>query len=453
MLNKLTTWIENREGNVAMILAIAIIPILVLVGIAIDLQNTNTSRSFLQYTIDNAVIAGSREMQAGKSQEEIQTYISNFVTGVVKDKSYDVSCKPVVVTFTKGTQDIDATIKCSQKTTLTELIGYQYLDFTVTSGSTYGIGNVDVAFVFDISGSMGSTKMSNLKDAAYDAVDVLIPKSTTEQLGKVRLGMASYSTMADAGDDYFTKVTNKSKTRTYNATYTTQEKTGKCLSYKSNGSCRTWEYESVEHSTSKTVTNTCVKERIGSDAFTDAEPGSGRWIEPAEATFNSSKNSWSVESCNPTPPLPLTDDRDDLYDYIDGLTANGNTAGHIGVAWGWYLLAPDWDSVWPSSSKPLGYDEPDSAKALILMTDGEFNTEYTTGQGDSFTQAKKLCDNIKETGVRIYTVAFQAPQAGQNVLNYCASSADYAFTPESADELKDAYTKIAQSISDLRIRY
>ena len=72
MLNKLTSWKENRDGNVAIILAIAIVPILVLVGIAIDLQNTNTSRQFIQYTMDNAVIAGSREMQVGKSKAEIK---------------------------------------------------------------------------------------------------------------------------------------------------------------------------------------------------------------------------------------------------------------------------------------------------------------------------------------------------------------------------------------------
>lgn len=68
-------------------------------------------------------------------------------------------------------------------------------------------------------------------------------------------------------------------------------------------------------------------------------------------------------------------------------------------------------------------------------------------------QAKKLCDNIKKEGVRVYTVAFQAPKSGKAVLEYCATGAEYAFTPDSADELKDAYTKIAQSISDLRIRY
>jgi hypothetical protein len=151
--------------------------------------------------------------------------------------------------------------------------------------------------------------------------------------------------------------------------------------------------------------------------------------------------------------FPLTDDRDKLKAYIKNLNANGGTAGHIGIAWGWYALSPEWDSVWPSGSDPLEYDEPDSAKAMIIMTDGDFLNWHNTGEGSSFDQAKKLCDNIKEEGVRVYTVAFKAPSQGKQILEYCASGTEFAFKAESADELTDAYTKIAQSISDLRITY
>ncbi|MEO1964008.1 TadE/TadG family type IV pilus assembly protein [Hyphomonas sp.] len=451
MLKKLTSWKENRDGNVAIILAIAIVPILVLVGIAIDLQNTNTSRQFIQYTMDNAVIAGSREMQAGKSKAEINAYINKFVDGVVKAKNYAISCKPVEVAYSEDSQDINATIKCQQETTLTELIGYHYLDFTVTSGSTYGIGKVDVSFVFDISGSMGwDGKMDALKDAAEDAVDVLLPTGATADMGDVRISMVSYSDYLDAGD-YFQKVTNKSPTRTYSDTYTTTERV--CVEWRRNGRCRRYEYQYVEHTTTKKITNTCVKERLGSEAYTDEDPGPFAWIEAVDAEYDAYRDRWNVDSCNPIGPLPLTDNRSKLKTYINGLNANGGTAGHIGIAWGWYAISPKWHSVWPSGSDPLDYDEPDSAKAMIIMTDGDFLNWHNNGEGSSFDQAKKLCDSIKEEGVRVYTVAFQAPNQGKEILEYCASGTEFAFKAESADELTDAYTKIAQSISDLRITY
>ena len=85
------------------------------------------------------------------------------------------------------------------------------------------------------------------------------------------------------------------------------------------------------------------------------------------------------------------------------------------------------------------------------MTDGAFNAEIFPAQGNSNTQARNLCDNMKASGVKVYAVALSAPKSGQDVLKYCASGPDFYFDPDSAAELTDAYRKIATSISDLRI--
>ena len=262
--------------------------------------------------------------------------------------------------------------------------------------------------------------------------------------------MTSYDSMVNAGD-YFRDVTNENPLRTYTATY--DEETRVCVKWKRNGKCKKYSTVTTPSVTSKTINNTCVKERIGSDAFTDEDPGPGAWLEAAEATYNESRDRWDVETCNDIGPLPLTDNRSTLKAYVNDLDDFGGTAGHMGVAWGWYLIDPKWESVWPSASKPLPYDEPDAAKAIIMMTDGEFNSYFSSGQGNSFDQAKKLCDAAKEEHIVIYTVAFKAPSQGQEILNYCATSEDHAFSPEDGQQLKDAYSMIAQSISDLRITY
>jgi len=64
-----------------------------------------------------------------------------------------------------------------------------------------------------------------------------------------------------------------------------------------------------------------------------------------------------------------------------------------------------------------------------------------------------LCDAIKEDDVIIYTVAFQAPQAGKDVLSYCASGPEFYFNAENGQELMESYNAIATSISDLRISF
>ncbi|WP_373004188.1 pilus assembly protein TadG-related protein [Hyphomonas sp.] len=445
-------WRADTGGNIAIIFALALIPILAIAGVAIDTQVTLTQKNKVQAVIDSAVIFGARSMQDGASRVDVAKDVDAYVTALLKQQSQSLDCMSVALEYKDDAQDINASIFCSQPTTLSNVIGQRKMDFRVRSGSTYGIGKVDVAFVFDVSGSMGNSgKMADLKIAAKDAIDALLPASyDTAKLDDVRLAMMSYDSMVNAGS-YFKAVTNKNATRTYTVNYNKTTKV--CVSYKKNGQCRTYNDVVTPMVATKTITNKCVKERIGAQAFTDATPGANAWLEAAAANFNESTENWSEETCNSIGPLPLTDNRTTLKAYVNGLNDFGGTAGHLGVAWGWYLIDPKWDGIWPTASKPLDYDESDSAKAMILMTDGEFNSYFSSGQGNSFDQAKKLCDAAKAEHIVIYTVAFQAPEQGQDILNYCATSAAHAFKPENGQQLKDAYTMIAKSISDLRITY
>jgi Flp pilus assembly protein TadG len=451
-------WRAETRGNVAIIFALSVIPILSIVGVAVDTQMTLTQKNKVQAVVDSAVIFGARSMQDGASRTEVAKDVDTYVKALLKQQSTSLDCAGIALEYEDDSQDINASIFCSQPTTLSNLFGQRTMDFRVSSGSTYGIGKVEVAFVFDVSGSMGSSgKMGDLKVAALEAVDTLLPAAyDTAKSDDVRLAMTSYDTMVNAGS-YFKAVTNKNKVRTYTASKTITETV--CTKDKGRGRGRGRDRDretcvDVTSTTpvSKVINNTCVKERIGADAFTDEDPGPGAWLEAAEAYYDESRDRWTEETCNKIGPLPLTDNRGNLKAYINGLKPYSMTAGHMGVAWGWYLIDPKWD-LWPSASAPLPYDEPDAAKAIILMTDGEFNSYFSRGQGNSFDQAKKLCDAAKDEHIVIYTVAFKAPSQGQEILNYCATSAAHAFKPENGQQLKDAYTMIAQSISDLRITY
>lgn len=439
-------WRAETRGNIAIIFALSIIPILSIVGVAIDTQMTMTQKNKVQSVIDNAVIYGSRSMQAGKSRADVTLEVNTYVAALLKQQSSTLTCTGVALQYVDGKQDINATILCAQPTTLSNLFGQTKMEFRIQSGSTYGIGKLEVAFVFDVSGSMRSNgKMGDLKVAARNAVDTLMPPDVElANPDDVRVAMVTYDTKVNAGA-FFEDVTNKKAKRTIYHTY-------RQCRYQWGSYCYGG-YTNVTVSTQ--VNNSCVQERLGSQAFTDDDPGPGAWLEAADPVYDEYYGRWSsIPSCNDIGPQPLTSKRSDLYAYINNLDDYGNTAGHMGVAWGWYLLAPTWSSVWPSASKPLPYDEPDATKAMIMMTDGEFNAYYSgNAQGNSFEQAQKMCDAAKTEGVVIYTVAFQAPKQGKDILNYCASSSDFAFTPDNGQELEDAYNMIAQSISDLRITY
>lgn len=61
-----------------------------------------------------------------------------------------------------------------------------------------------------------------------------------------------------------------------------------------------------------------------------------------------------------------------------------------------------------------------------------------------------LCSKMKTEGVVIYTVAFEAPTAGRNLLRSCASSSNHAFDVDGL-EISSAFASIATSIRKLRL--
>ncbi len=412
----LDRFIRNTSGNVAMIFGLTIIPITIVAGFAIDFQLVTTKKTKAQYTLDTAIIAGTRKLQDGGTIAEVKQVIRDYYTSATSTTQGGLNCEVLAVEISD--QDISASTICSQKTTLSAIAGIEEMRFRVDTATQYGIGMVDVAFVFDVSGSMAGSRMTSLKEAAVIAVDQLLtdtPIAGHEQ--DTRLAMVSYNNSMNAGD-YFEAVTGQSPNRTH--TY-----------YDSDAD----QFVDVSYET------TCVFQRSGSKKFTDDGPGLNQYVTPA--------GYWDRNDCRDAEPVPLTTDKQVLKDYIASLDPSGGTAGHLGVAWGWYSISPAWNSVFAGDPHP--YDEPDTVKALILMTDGAFNATINNSQGSSTWQAKQLCDNIKDQDVVIYAVAFQAPSSGQAVLQYCSSGPEFYFSPENGQQLTQAYRAIATSISDLRL--
>jgi hypothetical protein len=99
----------------------------------------------------------------------------------------------------------------------------------------------------------------------------------------------------------------------------------------------------------------------------------------------------------------------------------------------------------------------------VLMTDGEYNTEYcsngvttdvmscTLPNGNSAAQAAKLCTNMKAKGIDVYTVGFElgGNNSALNLLRNCASSTTHFYEAENGEQLKQAFRDIALKISTL----
>jgi Flp pilus assembly protein TadG len=235
------------------------------------------------------------------------------------------------------------------------------------------------------------------------------------------------------------------------------------------------EYQAFNNYAGGVTTNqisTCVTERIGAQAYTDASPSAARvgLSYPVGAVSAAGDN-----RCLASQVKPLSSDRSMLKGQIDSFVAVGSTAGQIGLAWGWYTLSPNFNSLWSGASAAGAYSTTDTVKVVVLMTDGEFNSPHAQGvlagqgaagtgyyedqiniaptNGSSLSQAQQLCNAIKGRGIAIYTVAFDVPAESNAavLLNNCASSTDKAFVASSGTQLIAAFQAIGRDITQLRI--
>lgn len=235
-------------------------------------------------------------------------------------------------------------------------------------------------------------------------------------------------------------------------------------------SCKYYRYTARSGSTVTRMVSQCVTERTGSEAYTDAGPSDA----PVSFNYPGTSNNTSA-GCRTTGALvPMTDSKTTLTDKIAALTPHDATAGQIGLAWGWYMISPNFKALWPEEkNRPRDYGSSNLSKVVVLMTDGEFNTANCNGvnsrdysaasssdridcdatNGGPFAQAQNICTNMKAKGITIYTVGFGDDLSGSDgdALRNCATDAGHAYLAVTGDDLKKAFAQIAKSIALLRL--
>jgi hypothetical protein len=96
--------------------------------------------------------------------------------------------------------------------------------------------------------------------------------------------------------------------------------------------------------------------------------------------------------------MPMTKDVQAVRDYVEDFTPAGGTAGHIGAAWGLYALTPAWNNTFDHpAGKPQSFDET-TEKYLVIMTDGEFNSQKDPNMDDDemYKYFQSVCGKARQ---------------------------------------------------------
>lgn len=134
----------------------------------------------------------------------------------------------------------------------------------------------------------------------------------------------------------------------------------------------------------------------------------------------------------------MTFNIDRIHSFVGGLNAQGGTDSTDAFRWG-YTNVTSPTEIKEHRAK-TGQD-PD--EVIVFMTDGD-NNYYSAD-----TSTKILCDKAKADNVTIYSIAFDAPRRGKELLSYCANSPDHYFDAKNSAELIEAFKDIGRKTSQV----
>ncbi len=482
---------RDRGGNVAMMFVFLTFPLCGAIGLAVDMGRVYQVAMHTQSALDASALAAGRVAQLektdtlNKASKSASSYFDEIKPANVVLSKIDFSPNAQQTEFTVtatswvrtpflsvlkyiASQDAptDAPAECAGNyfgcvKVMSKATAQICLNCSDVGGGNADDGtNLEISMMLDVTGSMAGQQIIDLKAAAKDLIDIVVWGDQSKYTSRVAL--APFAPAVNVGS-YFTQITGKSDREDNDGN------SKKNIHYPSScikgdgsvkNSCKNdSKYDSPEYIAKYA---TCVVERTGASKLTDEAPaGAGTYL----PTWNDKADSMST-SCTPTSQLvPLTKNTKVLKDTIDSFAANGTTAGQLGTAFAWYLLSPNWNSVWPADSQVTAYGTPKVKKIALLMTDGEYNTVQATNYGDGSKQAVQatadalsLCTAMKKNlsssdpNIEIYTVGFQlTTTASKDMMKACATKADHYYETSSGDGLKAAFRDIALKISKLRL--
>ena len=431
------------------------------VGAAVDVGRWLHARDQTVAAVDAALLAGGRALQANATDEGAaiaaaqQFYTQNTATRlpVVSDTISFAVGNDGISMVANGTAYIQTMFLQIASIDRLPLVaeGQQPIaraQLAVTGGNDSQVQSLEISVMLDVTGSMAGQKLQDLKDSATDLINIVLLNGLNNL--PVKVGIVPFSE-----DIRLPNTTAINKARgTSNLPSTKTITTGSGRS----------------QTTTTYYLSDCVVERTGNEKYTDAAPASGQYV-MAHYTTSSSGGKGVCTVPSSAAIAPLTNDKSSLLTIVSNLKAAGGTAGHLGTAWAWYLLSPNWASLWPSST-PAPYG-PTVKKIAILMTDGEYNTQYdsngisvnqnsyptcsSAANGCSTTQARALCAAMKQQGISVYTIGFDlgGNQTAIDTLSQCATAPAKPTDPvqfynvTSGVQLQQAFHDIALKLTSL----
>jgi len=412
---------KDQSGNILMLFGLSLVPLMGVVGVAVDYSRASNARQSLNAAIDSAALMAARDAQKLTDTQltaRINAWLTDNLPADVKNQFTGAQ-----VSIDRTARTVKIVANAQVPTTIARVLGTDNLAVSSSSQSTWGLNIIELALVLDNTGSMAQNgKMTALKAASLDLIQIM--KDATQETDQIRISIVPFSTRVILDTSLKTAPWLR-----WDQTQTT------CSN--------NWPYACTTTTITKAAWQGCVTDRDKSFDVTDGD--------------GSPNNSmmYPADFCDVYSPsaqakvLPLTSDWSALTARVNTMQPTGATNITIGAIWGMATLSPS-DPF--TEAKPAS--TPRLKKYMILLTDGDNTKNRWDGDGSNISPAVDArttlaCNNIKATGVTVYTIRVMDGNA--TLLRNCASDPSMYYEVTAASQLSPIFKSIAGQISQVRL--
>jgi Flp pilus assembly protein TadG len=512
--NRLAGFARNRRGNVAVIFALALMPVTLLAGGSVDLSTAMNARSRLAQALDAAALAVG--VNSAVSDADALAIANGFINANYPERELgDIT--DISVTLDPVTDSVTVRGAARVRTTMLGLAGIPSITVHWESVAQRARQRIELAMVLDNTGSMRGSKISGLRDAAHLLSEILF--EGINDPGDVMIGLVPFAATVNVGTGFERDWwLDPDAISPIHAQWAGGDQTTEvCTGRGSRRSCTTTTIHPNHWDLFDTLRSTdwggCVEARALPMDIDDTVPTLSRpetlfvpYFAPDEPDTSGYSNSYLSDAlpsgvsgssanrlrnlekyenarpnfngpnaaCTVTPITPLTATRSRVDNAISDMEASGNTNIANGIGWGVRVLSPQMPFT-----EGVPYDDRSVLKAMVILTDGEnvlsgqnndfmsryeaygfisdnrlgIRTSNSNLLGDALdARTTAACDYAKAQGIRVYTITFQvSASATRNMMQGCASSPSLYFDSPSSSALRDAFEMIAGDLANLRL--
>lgn len=460
----LTRFMSDRRGNFAILTGATLSMLAVGAGFGVNTAQLMNTKSALQNALDAAVASTARDLTTGVIAEadaraSIEAFlIANGGGAFAREGAVTLE----TLTVDRVARTVEATAKANIDLAFPLFGAEKTRDVAATTAALYSDRQIEVAMMLDVTGSMGNPNPQKIKDlraAATKAVDDLLGGQDRRN-PRVRVAIVPYAQAVNVGNLAATVV------------FQEDSKGGNLPPYI--GASRRY----ISDNTGS-YSDTCATERKMPDLSPDYSADGPLTIRhyPGDASkryYARVNRDDRLAGCPQAKIVPLTADAASLKRSIAAFSADGFTAGAIGIQWTNYMLSSQWRDAIRNAGMgdgPADFDPDEVKKIAILMTDGQFNTAYagdnprnkvTAQDPVSRANAEALCGEMKVNGIEIFTIGFdldnrsmtaQQKRDAKDVLKACSSDdtggIKHYYEASTGPELNSAFQEIIRNTESL----